>query len=247
MTNQYKMQDAKLTGRNQQSRKIDNNTYLQRRNDDIVIKLHDTDIITYRPNGDTILNSGGWRTNTTKERINSNLDNDYRLIQDKSIWYLVKYHSTNNYRDLIKSGFRFKDNITIKSNGKIINFESVNSTKKDTKIKAKVKAYAKLCANKLPLDLPSGGDCWYCYMQTQDGKSLGDAFKNSEHLLSHIKENYVVPSLVYNALKERYNAPLIMTTAFTKDNKCNNFMAITKEYTAKAIYKYILSRLNYAV
>jgi len=34
------------------------------------IRLHDTDIITQKSNGNIVLNSGGFKTPTTKERLN---------------------------------------------------------------------------------------------------------------------------------------------------------------------------------
>jgi hypothetical protein len=49
---------------------------------------------------------------------------------------------------------------------------------------------------------PSGGDCWYCYLFEQ--ANMGGA----DHLLSHMDESYYVPSLLWNAVKERgYGSP----------------------------------------
>src|SRR5690349_8930926 len=69
------------------SRKLANNTYLQRRDDKtIAVKLHDTDVVTYTTDEKIILNSGGWRTVTTKERINT--FSPLTVYQNKSIWYV---------------------------------------------------------------------------------------------------------------------------------------------------------------
>lgn len=52
-------------------RKIKNNTYLQRRGDDaIAVMLHSTDVVTYERNGRVTIKTGGWSTNTTRDRIN---------------------------------------------------------------------------------------------------------------------------------------------------------------------------------
>jgi hypothetical protein len=243
MDNQYNIKDAQLQGRNIQSRKIANNTYLLRQGDDIVLRLHETNVITYKSNGDIILNSGGWFTSTTKDRINSGILPYFTLVQNKSIWYLVKRLNGDTY-DGNNTRYRFKDGITIKWTGKVINADNMKNETKDAKVKAKIKAYAKLCASRIPLDKPSGGDCWYCYMQTEDGKNLGDAVKDNDHLQSHLKEKYVVPSLVYNALKEKYNAPMAFSEAFIQGDYNREFgkMAVTK-----AVYRYIASRLGYAV
>lgn len=51
-------------------RKIDNNTYLERRSDgSIAVRLHDTDVVTYYPDGLIELRTDGWDTSTTQDRI----------------------------------------------------------------------------------------------------------------------------------------------------------------------------------
>lgn len=52
-------------------RKLENNTYLERRGPDaIAVLLHNTDIVTYYSDGRTGLYTGGWFTMTTKDRMN---------------------------------------------------------------------------------------------------------------------------------------------------------------------------------
>jgi hypothetical protein len=68
----YKELDAKLQGRCRDSRKVANNTYLKRdryRND-IAVHLHSTDVLIFHANGDIWINTGGWNTPTTRDRIN---------------------------------------------------------------------------------------------------------------------------------------------------------------------------------
>ena len=61
---------AKLNGRD--SRKVDNNTYLERLSpDEIGVRLHNTYVVRYFRNGSVTIHSGGWHTVTTKDRINS--------------------------------------------------------------------------------------------------------------------------------------------------------------------------------
>lgn len=56
-------------------KKLCNHTYLVRRGVEgtveVAIQLHSTDVITFKPNGDTVLCTGGWNSNTTWDRINS--------------------------------------------------------------------------------------------------------------------------------------------------------------------------------
>jgi hypothetical protein len=56
---------------NRDSRKIGNNTYLERIDANTVgIRLHGTIVVSIHNNGRYTLNGGGYRTRTTKDRIN---------------------------------------------------------------------------------------------------------------------------------------------------------------------------------
>jgi hypothetical protein len=70
-------------------RRIANNTMLVRHGDTICIRLHATEIITFYPNGAIRLFTGGYRTATTKQRMNAVL-NVYGVAvhQERSAWYL---------------------------------------------------------------------------------------------------------------------------------------------------------------
>ena len=84
MTN-YTQAETKLNCRT--SRKIANNTTLHRIDaDSIAVQLHATNVVTYHRDGRIILNTGGWRTSTTKTRLN-----DYspaRISQRKGEWFV---------------------------------------------------------------------------------------------------------------------------------------------------------------
>lgn len=51
------------------------------------IRLHNTDIITY-DNGKIILNSGGYETKTTKDRLNKYLPSHLRVYQNNFQWFI---------------------------------------------------------------------------------------------------------------------------------------------------------------
>lgn len=51
------------------------------------------------------------------------------------------------------------------------------------------------------LPMPSGGDCWHCLMRNNQGTGLGD-LTHSDHLIRHLEECYIVPSLLLNAIRE---------------------------------------------
>jgi hypothetical protein len=68
------------------SKPLQNNTRLFWRAEGFAIRLHSTDVVLIRPDNTYVLNSGGWQTNTTKDRIN--YYSPARLWQRKGEWYL---------------------------------------------------------------------------------------------------------------------------------------------------------------
>lgn len=247
----YTELDTKLQGRNKESRKEAENTYLKRRGEDIALLYHETDVATFKPNGDIILNSGGWHTLTTKERINWALaGTGKRLLQERGVWYIDReyYVGRGEYNGEKLVPIRFQDGITIHADGSITGglTETPNREKADKILKAKVKKFAQRCADSVPIDKPGMGDCWYCSMKSEDGKTWGDMGDNS-HLDSHIKENYVVPSLVYNALKECYNANMAFWQAFKDTGWTSDDREFGKMAVKKAVYRYIMKRKGYAI
>jgi hypothetical protein len=75
------------------SKLVANNTRLTIfKNGDKVLRLHKTDVIRWQ--GDKIiLSSGGWKTKTTKDRINAYINKfnttNYSIYQKKGAWYIV--------------------------------------------------------------------------------------------------------------------------------------------------------------
>jgi hypothetical protein len=59
---------ALLNGR--ESRNISHNGRIFRDGADVVLRLHATNIVTYRADGSLVLNTGGWHTRTTQAWIN---------------------------------------------------------------------------------------------------------------------------------------------------------------------------------
>jgi len=75
------------------------------------IVLHATTVLRFRANGDIVLDSGGWRTATTKDRINKYLPAPWRVRQVDGSWFL---HNL----DACTSWF-FEDNTTIDAEGRV--------------------------------------------------------------------------------------------------------------------------------
>lgn len=90
----YEELDRKLQGRCANRRKLGNNTYATRRTSmegkwELNIVLHATEILTFYEDGSVKLNSGGYRSYTTKERINRY--GPVRVYSDKGEWYIMLY------------------------------------------------------------------------------------------------------------------------------------------------------------
>lgn len=233
---EYARLDLQLQGRNKSSRKLDNNTYAERRGEDIAIRLHQTDILTYKKDGTIVANSGGWKTTTTKDRLNNYLPSGWSVSQRKGLWY---------WRNWDQDDVLFTDGDYIK-NG-IVHSQATNGAEKNQKaLRKQINTFATLAASKLPLPYPSGGDCWHCYFKGEDGKSMGDLFKDKDHLMSHMKEGYVVPSLVYTALKEAGNSDFVIGMAFNGGATPKGWETLASERVKKAVNRFMRRRLGLA-
>ena len=169
-------------------------TTLRQEGDSFVIRYHNTDVVTLNEDGTYILNSGGWYTPTTKDRINEY--SPARIHQEKGLWY----H---------KNGFMFTDKCKVDCDGFPID-SSLALTLITEKAKGKVdrmvskyiKGFMAMLMETKVMPLPDSGDCWACLFVTAEGKT--DCMGYS-HLLGHFEERYYVASLLANAIKEHYS------------------------------------------
>ena len=97
-------------------RRVANNTVHYIRPDGCEVwRLHHTDIVTKRPDGLYVLNSGGWRTSTTKDRINAYAP--VRLYQHKHEWFLAVRAPDGSF-DWNASPIPFEDHMTVDASGR---------------------------------------------------------------------------------------------------------------------------------
>lgn len=82
-------------------RKLGHNTWVIRRDEDVVaVKYHGTDIIRINREGNIRLNTGGWDTTTTKDRLNQFLRcKGMSIFQKKGKWYISSEDDTQEYVD----------------------------------------------------------------------------------------------------------------------------------------------------
>jgi hypothetical protein len=156
-----------------------------------VIRYHHTDIITFNKDKSITLNSGGWKTLTTKERINAY--SPIRIYQENKVWYV-----SGNLSDKGVS-HTFKDGVTVYPNGRVKGAgpDPKKLLALNKSILKYVNGYIEALINR-EIPKPSGGDCWGCYMRDE---KTGKGITGNDHLLVHMKEKYYVPSLVMNAIE----------------------------------------------
>lgn len=214
------------------SKKLDRNTYLETENpfDGVFfLRLHKTRILEFHANGSIVLNSGGWRTVTTKDRMNKFLPGPWSVNQERGVWFLNKRTKAYCYRNVdtdevisdeehskipydspeydkwvfvsaTYEEFPFDDGITIHVDGSVTGLgEDPNLQHKRAKA---IRKYAKGFAEAFvngEIPAPSQADCMFCAIVGEGGKPIGEAFKDLDHLELHMKERYYVPSLLVRA------------------------------------------------
>lgn len=199
------------------SKFIDNNTVkIEYTDGTSAIRLHNTDVITFNKDK-IILNSGGWRTKTTKERINQYNGIGLNIWQSKGIWTI--------------SGFDFYDGITFNKEGKLIGKNKTVNIEKIDKLKKKISKFVNLIT-KDNLPLPNSGDCWLCALVDEDNKPMGN--DNNDHLMQHIKENYMHGSLIVNAMRD---------AGYSDTQIGFHYQAKITDSIKRAVRKYLQKRL----
>lgn len=242
------------------TKKLANHTYIVRDGENLAIRLHDTNILIFKPDGHIVVTSGGWKTVPTKARINKYLGSGRPSIsQDRGIWYWVQWKSGWGRIGL------YKDDDVINPKGLIVKPTPIDGDKKQLKLRNQIKTFAKLCASKIPLDRPGGGDCLYC--QGEAGTMPGCNFQDGtvengrvvtrpmdfrqkvDHLQTHMTEKYVVPAMVYNAMKEDNVAPVTWWGAFKGEAAMNSphNVAFARRGVQRAVEKYLRRRLGLPV
>ncbi len=193
--------------RSKTSRKIEHNTWVEQRGDNIAIRLHQTDVVVFRPDGSTVLSTGGWKTNTTRSRLNEYLPYGYRIGQTKGQWDLWRWKvgtEGKKWENREQESHPFVDGITISAKGKISGAGTATTVKAEANRKKKILEYIDgflKAIHACKVKQPGGGDCWFCALKTDDGKTLGDAHGDNDHIGGHVRSRYYVASLVANAVE----------------------------------------------
>lgn len=202
-----------------------------------VTRLHATDVVTRLPDGRVKLDSGGWRTITTKDRINR-FAAPYVVISERGLWFVADLGGGGSPWNPTGPRVPFYDGITL-PDAFAKPAKGAAELKRQTKLKGQIKAYGARIAAMPRLPQPNGGDCWFCLMRDQGtGKAWGDASGNTDHLLSHLKEGYAPGALIVNAMKDAGFRDEGIAWAFRG--------AFPRERVVKAVTRYLKRKLGVA-
>lgn len=154
-----------------ETKKLANNTYLRKQDDNFIVRFHTTDIITIRQDGTYILNSGGHSTIPTKSRLNK--FSSVKIHQKNFIWYI--------------NDVPFYDGIIVDKSGKPVLSEKIINDNQQEKMKKLNNMIKTFITGYIDWALKNGvarsnGDCWHCLFNV-DRDDLS-------HVYSHIEENY---------------------------------------------------------
>ncbi len=158
----------------------------------IHIKLHNTNIMTFYREGNIKLNSGGWRTVTTSQRINQFLPGHIRVSSDKGVWWVYMYGE----RTL------FVDNMEINPDGTLppIDDEHMRQIEADKKDKKRIKKYVDGLTEEVydkVLATDGKSDCLYCQIEFGN-----PSFREvTDHLDMHMQESYYMITLLASAVR----------------------------------------------
>lgn len=197
------------------ARKIAKNTWRFSRDGANVIRLHRTDIVTQASDGRVILDSGGYRSMTTKGRMNDALSG-YRIWSHAGLWMVHKLSEPEGgdvrcppvpYYD----GIVLPDAFTDKGRAK------AEKASKATRATIKrINLYVAKVRTMPVLPTPGSGDCWICGAHSEQaragrfhpmGVARGDGQSGPADAPSCLREHisagqmYVHGSLLVNAAR----------------------------------------------
>lgn len=174
--------------------------------DDHIVRLHDTDIVRLlhaeegSPQRYQVF-AGDWRTNPTRDRINEYTGS--RIGSWLGYWFIGFSHI---FREgMILDPFGDPEPAFQTPPQELLVFREKTRVL-DKAIATYCKGFVQSAVDAKELAFPDGGDCWSCSMRPVDKvEARGFELMGTSHLIEHMIEKYYVPSLLLNALYERFN------------------------------------------
>lgn len=179
----------------------------------IVVRYHNTNVITYRPDGSVEYESGGWRTLTTKDRMNAYGAEGWKIWSVKGVWKIGTVDRAVEFVDGII--VRASDNLTFPKGYDRTGMSAEDANKRVTKMIGKfLKGWAAQVKDDRRLASPGPGDCFGCLFhdasvnfqaEWRDPLTAREPM-GYDHYLEHFEGGYYVPSMLWRAC-QRYGGP----------------------------------------
>lgn len=185
-----------------ESKKLANNTYLYRRDDVFCVKLHNTDVITIHGDNTQTLDSGGYFSKTTKDRLNT--FSNASIFQKRGLWFIEQDGAEVAFFDGAKVD-GFGNLVPGEVSAPDVKELLARKTILDHKVKKYIDGFVKDAVEN-GLGVPDLGDCLICriYAENPDGIAEHDF----EHIFSHIEESYYTRTFLLLVIKSRGYANL---------------------------------------
>lgn len=242
-----KLNDMFKQGRTPNEMRLDSRgvTRIIRGEHQYTVKMWQTNIIIAHQNGHIVLDSGGWWGRpTTRKRFNETLGKiGVYIFQSKKMPYLRINKEIFPFTDGMELQFELMKGYSVEGFDATAKKEATKEEKATATLIKKISEYAKNFAEKFvnnKISPPFGGDCWCCVANDKLG---------NDHLLSHIKEKYYVPTLLINARNENLGDFSIYVNTIIHNwlcaKKVEDNLNLTGRAIKKAIEKYLMNRLIY--
>jgi len=187
-----------------------------------VIRFHLTDVVTIAPDGSVTLDSGGFKTPTTKKRMNDYLPGGFGIFADRGVWYVSTNYDAPRYV--------FCDGMTIAPDGTVTG-SSPDEEQRVKKIRKQIKGYCDAMKALDELPKPGAGDCWVCQ------------FPNPTCTQSHLDEIYIHGTLILNAMREARDTDYVISLAFNT-KKAGSMADLGRERAVRAVRRYLAGKMG---
>lgn len=170
------------------------------------IRLHNTDIVEFLPRGRVRLNTGGWRSLTTKDRMGTH--SGFDVWSKRGQWIVMDRYQGE---DVPRRSVPFYDGIVLPDAFAASAKKAEREAARVAKVRKQIKAFCDYAATLDSYPLPNDGDCLICWMQAEPpATNHNGGFEtpgqtgpggDTHHLMEHMREKYVHGMLLVNALR----------------------------------------------
>jgi len=237
------------SGKRVARRKLQNHTYAERMADQfgrpaVGVRFHDTFVVVNSAFTIT-LNTGGFGTATTRDRINAYTPDDVQVYTEKGSWMVKGTHHSVPFIEGMT--LHWNDGWTFSS--AILDDVAAQMTAHNTAIRVTVEAWLKDMPEALAdhengasLDKFQTKCASCCYVDRQQTRTIADEFENHEHLLRHMIDREWPEELIKVAMREARMVPITglwsHNFSYSQTQRHEAVLAIRK-----ALRHYVLLRL----